>query len=514
MELLEQLEKNAELHPDRIAVMNYSQEEDNLTYMQLKLYSDALAKHINRVEKRKGGTERIKSPVVVYGHKNPYMIVTFLACVKAGYPYCPVDISNPYERVIDIINEVNPSFVFALEELPFENANIVALNEIKRICNSKALEECNLKNVLNEDVFYILFTSGSTGKPKGVEITYDCLNHFLYWSSEIVNRFKIDDLVFINQAPFSFDLSVMDLYTNLYMGGTLYMIDKEVQMSFPHLLPALSQSNASVWVSTPSFADLCLSDKKFSQELLPQLKVFLFCGEVLRNATALKLIERFPEAQIINTFGPTETTVAVTEQVITKELAQQKQALPIGKAKPGTEIEIWDENFHRLRNNNVGEIVIIGNTVAKGYFNNPIETEKVFIKAIKNGKEYKAYRTGDKGYIDNNGVLHYSGRIDKQIKLNGYRIEIGDIEKNLLKLEAISNAVVLPKFKDDKVKSLTAFVTLHAAKDQEREDIKIIKRQLKELIPEYMIPKKIKILRIMPMNNNGKVDRKKLEGLL
>ena len=376
--------------------------------------------------------------------------------------------------------------------------------------------EHNTADLSEDDIYYILFTSGSTGKPKGVQVTYRCLNNFLKWTSSIITRYDSSHLIFLNQAPFSFDLSVMDLYTSLYMGGTLYILNKSIQMSFPLLVDALAGSDTSVWVSTPSFAEMCLSDKKFSQGLMPNLRVFLFCGEVLTNSTALKLIDRFPEAKIINTYGPTESTVAVTEQIVTKELAEKEEPLPIGRAKKNTTIEIWDDNDNKAENGVSGEIIIIGDTVAAGYYNNPEETKKAFIQVNRNNTVMSAYKTGDNGYIDDAGVLYYIGRKDNQIKLNGYRIEIGDIEENILKLNTVSKVVVIPKYRNGRVKYLAAFLTLSEDynKEKEREKIQYLKNKLREMLPEYMIPKKWNILNAMPVNVNGKIDRKKLEEMI
>ncbi|MEE0746890.1 MAG: D-alanine--poly(phosphoribitol) ligase subunit DltA [Anaerovoracaceae bacterium] len=514
MFLLDRIKEIAEQSPDKIALINQNNIEDStLTYRELELYSDRLAQFILLKDDNTNCVGE-KKPIIVYGHKNPYMIVAFLACAKAGHPYCPIDISSPYERVVDIIEEVKPEIIFALEPLEYEE--ILPLEKVKAICKADNNGD-SIKPVDSENVFYILFTSGSTGKPKGVEITYACLNNFLAWISDVVDRYDIEELTFINQAPFSFDLSVMDLYTNLYMGGTLNLIDKDVQMNFAKLFANLKESSASIWVSTPSFADMCLTDKSFSKELMPEMRLFLFCGEILTNTTAQKLLERFPAAKIVNTYGPTESTVAVTEQEITKEIAFRKEPLPIGKAKKGTKIEIWNQEDRNAGCNEDGEIVIIGNTVARGYFNNTEETRASFLTIAKKGKSYRAYKTGDKGFLDGEGILHYIGRKDHQIKLNGYRIEIGDIEKNMMKLETILNATVIPKYKDGKVKNLVAFVTISESekeKRNKRESIKILKEGLRKWVPEYMIPKKWEIIDMMPMNSNGKIDRKKLEELL
>lgn len=154
------------------------------------------------------------------------------------------------------------------------------------------------------------------------------------------NRKEKDGKVFLNQAPFSFDLSVMDLYTCLACGGTLVTMDRTVQADFSRLISFFKKSNIGVWVSTPSFADICLSDKNFSQALLPELSVFLFCGETLTNITAKKLQQCFPTVKIMNTYGPTETTVAVTEVLVSPELEEAENPLPVGRIKPGSFLEI------------------------------------------------------------------------------------------------------------------------------------------------------------------------------
>lgn len=223
--------------------------------------------------------------------------------------------------------------------------------------------------VSGKDTWYIIFTSGSTGTPKGVQISADCLNHYLDWSVGLGSAAEEKDgQVFLNQAPFSFDLSVMDLYTSLASGGTLYCLEKTVQSDYRLLMQSLGASKANVWVSTPSFAEVCLSEKSFSEELLPKLQVFLFCGETLGNRTVQKLQERFPKAAVVNTYGPTESTVAVTDVLVTPQMARETEPLPVGRAKPGTRIEIRDEAGTVLPDGEKGEIIILGDTVSTGYY--------------------------------------------------------------------------------------------------------------------------------------------------
>lgn len=505
MNILNQLDFYAQNHGQNVAIRLG---EQNLTYQQLGDYSDRLAAYIQRT------CGDNKSPVIVYGHKGLAMILCFLASVKSGRPYCPLDISMPDSRVSTIADMVEPSISFVLEETDANLKNSLSLEETVRIIEENRETIDPRYRVSGEDIFYIIFTSGSTGQPKGVQITANNLNHYLEWSVDLgTAREEKQGKVFLNQAPFSFDLSVMDLYTCLAGGGTLYLLDKKTQTDFKALIPALSESGAAVWVSTPSFADMCMADREFNAELLPDLNLFLFCGETLTNATVIKLMDRFPKAVIMNTYGPTESTVAVTEISITRELAHMIQPLPVGKAKPGTVLEIHKKDGSLARPGESGEIIITGDTVSAGYFRQEELTRKAFFTSMRDGKPCRAYRTGDKGYLDKHGNLFYQGRIDLQVKLNGYRIEIEDIEKNIIRLDDISHAVVVPNMKDGKVKSLTAFVMGSISPENSFQFSKEMKEKLKALLPAYMIPKKIIHMESLPMNNNGKVDRKQLGGL-
>lgn len=511
MQLLENIKRYAQESPERIAVRNDSCQETILTYEALEHFSDMLAAYIYQ------NVPKDKSPIIVYGNKNPYMLVIFLACIKTAHPYCPIDTTTPQERMADMIEMIQPHIVFATEPLQNDFLQIIPLEEIVQICNEQ--KDKKIASVIQgEDIFYILFTSGSTGKPKGVEITAGCIDRFLQWSEAMVRPYQDDDFIFLNQSPFSFDLSVMDVYTSLYTGGTLYIIDDTIQDKFKRVLQAMEQSGAVVWVSTPSLVDMCLMSKKFSQNLLPRLKMLFFCGEVLSNTTAKLLMERFPNADIINAYGPTEATVAVTSQLITKDLVEDENALPVGKPKPNCSIEIWRTDGTLAEMNETGEIVIKGDTVGRGYFGQPELTEKAFVPYFRDQVQRHAYKTGDQGYLDGDGVLHFGGRSDMQLQLHGYRIELSDIEQNLLRLGMVSGAAVIPKLDDnDKLRRLAAFVVVTpdtAETNDEQKARQMIKGALKQRLPEYMIPSKIIFLSELPRNQNGKIDRKKLQMLV
>ena len=482
----------------------------SLSYRQLWDFSDKLAFYIQK------NLKHDKSPLIVYGHKNPFMIVCFLACVKSGRAYCPVDMYIPKERFESIVNKINPPMIFSIEDVKIENKNVLSLSEIKDIIINTNDKIDSIHCVKENDIFYIIFTSGSTGEPKGIQITYSCLNNFLKWSSTLGDlNFKNDHFNFINQASLSFDLSVMDLYTSLYTGSTLWCLDKTVQSNYNLLFDSLKKSNVNVWVSTPSFVDMCLISDEFNYNLLNNIKTFIFCGETLQNNVAKKLMRRFPNSKVINTYGPTESTVAISSIEISNEIVDKYDPLPIGKAKPGTFVFIQDKIGNNLPENNKGEIVIVGDTVSTGYFKDKERTDKSFGTKLINNIPYRSYKTGDEGYIKDD-LLFYSGRIDFQIKLHGYRIELGDIENNLMKIKNVENAVVIPIKKDNVITDLASYIVFKDKIDKENKlSTSIsIKKELEKLLPKYMIPKKIIFIDKMPMTNNSKIDRKKLSEAL
>ena len=513
MDILSEICNTAAKHPDRTAVTNGSQ---SCTYEELWRYSGILACVLH---------ERIPKgqPVPVYGHKSPWMPVCFLACVRSGHPYCPVDTSVPTDRVRRILQLIPAGTLLMTEDAPHPDPEgghcLLSLEELRRICGAVETTEPGSGReeaadaipdpswaVAGGDIFYIIFTSGSTGIPKGVQISAECLFHFLDWSVGLGGMSEAKrGAVFLNQAPFSFDLSVMDLYTCFALGGTLYCLEKRVQADYRLLMQALKDADPGVWVSTPSFAELCLAEPGFDSGLLGGLSVFLFCGERLTNRTARRLARAFPAAAIINTYGPTESTVAVTDITVTPDLCDAEDPLPVGRPKPGTRILIRDESGRELPEGSTGEIVILGDTVSPGYYGREDLTRKAFF-TVSEPFPCRGYRTGDAGYMKD-GILYFNGRIDLQVKYHGYRIELEDIEQNLCRLPQVEQAVVIPSVRAGKVSGLDAWVVAAGAFEEAS-----VKEELRKLLPDYMVPRHIRPIERIPMTPNGKADRKALEG--
>jgi len=497
---------------------------ERISYGELRSASDALALLLCEADPA-------YRPVVVYGHKSPLMIACFLACAKSGRAYVPVDIVYPDLRVIDILDQLGAPIVLNtttrdLTPLAAHAGRIVSLKELECCRTEKASEpSASFQAVSGDDTFYILFTSGSTGRPKGVEVTAECVDNFWAWMTD---EFAEDGhsantpRVLFNRAPFSFDLSLTDIALGLGAGDTMFALAEEDEDNLARGFEALGRAGIDFWCSTASFADMCLRDPSFSRELLPRVKTFFFVGETLKNATAAKLLERFDGCEVINGYGPTESTDLVTSVSITREMCERNEPLPVGRPMPGCELHILDpDTLAPLPRGEQGELFIVGDTVAKGYFGRADLTQAVFASCPPSiAGNRRSYRTGDAAFLDESGMLHFRGRLDFQIKLHGFRIELGEIESALRRLDDIEDACVLPIERRGAISHLSACVVANTPAADESETANdferalAVKEHLRESLPEYMVPRNIVFLPELPLNANGKVDRKRLQELV
>lgn len=479
--------------PDRIC---FWETERQFTYGELKQASDSLAAYLEQhyADHR---------PIVIYGDLEIEMLAAFLGSVKAGHAYIPIEANTPQERIEMILEVAQPAAIIAIEPWPAIATTADLIENTAEIFAAGTTPSLTAP-VLADDTFYIIFTSGTTGVPKGVQISHNNLLSFLNWE---LNDFGLTEgLRFLSQAPYSFDLSVMDTYPALTSGGSLTPLPKKIINDFKQLFATLPQMDVEVWVSTPSFMDICLMEPTFDEVHAKNLRYFLFCGEEMPKATALKLQERFPSAHIFNTYGPTEATVAVSGVELTPALLAAYDRVPIGYRKEDTRIVILDENGTALPDGEVGEIIIAGPSVSKGYMHNPEKTAAAFFTY----EGQAAYRTGDAGRLEN-GLLLYDGRLDFQVKLHGYRIELEDIDHHLNEVTYVRQAMVVPKYQNHKVQQLVAYVV--AADNPFEKDFaltKAIKEELGKTVMDYMIPQRFVYVERLPLTANGKIDRKGL----
>lgn len=493
-DVIKKIEEIAINDPDRV-VYDYLGETN--TYGELKKRSDAWAHKILSLDIPE------HDPIMIWGGQNFEMIASFLGSVKAGHAYIPIASYSNAERLTMIQEVSQAQTVLAIDELPDVDVSKLTVVKPEDVAEGDyTIDEDSY--VEGDDNFYIIFTSGTTGKPKGVQISHNNLLSFVNWE---LSDFNLPDHPsFLAQAPYSFDLSVMSLYPALTAAGKLVVLPHDVTQNFAQLFATLPKMQFNVWVSTPSFAQMCFLDKTFNGEHHPDLTHFLFCGEELPHSEAAMLKKKFPNSHIFNTYGPTETTVAVTQVEITDEILEKYDRLPIGRAKKDTRITIDTSKGDKPGE---GEIIIEGPSVSKGYMNNPEKTEAAFFK--NSDDKYPSYRSGDAGFFDGD-MLFYRGRIDFQIKFNGYRIELEEINFYLSKNELVRYGVAAPKYnKDHTVKQIVAEIELKDGvrrKYSDAELTKLIREDLSKNVMPYMIPQRYVYRDALPISQNGKVDIK------
>ena len=454
---------------DKLAVCGSNKD---LTWNELKKEVEFLKEKFSKYNLPKG------HPVVIYGHKESDFIVSMVACMSLGYPYIPIDTIYPKSRVEKIVNIVKSSLTINIIE------------------NNISFNETNISTTyyLDDPIVYIIFTSGSTGEPKGVQITQNSILDFDKWLS---HDFGFSNkTVFMNQAPFSFDLSVYEVVGFLSLGATIVLNSKEIIENHIEYFERLKKYSCDAWISTPSFISKLLLSDLFTQNNLKDLKTFLFCGEVLPANTVKRIKNSFPSSIVLNTYGPTEATVATTLVEITSEIIEKySKSLPVGYVKEGTVI-----NLLNIDEQNIGEMEIIGDNVSIGYFKNDELNSQKFEKKY----EKRSFRTGDFGYFED-GLLFFANRKDELIKLHGYRIELGEIDKEILSNINIVDSITIPLKRGGEVAKLISFVI-----SKSKVDIEELKNSISTNLPYYMVPSDIVAIDSFPYNANHKIDKNEL----
>ncbi|MGN1349069.1 MAG: AMP-binding protein [Acutalibacteraceae bacterium] len=437
--MIELLKKSFFKEPDKIA---YATSSESITYN--RLWSDA-----SKLAFKLRGS---KKPVIVKGHKQVYMITSFLACIMASRPYIPCDSSLPEARIKKIAG--------------LSGADTVLDGSIS--CDGEALTEFSEND---EDTVYIIYTSGSTGEPKGVPISRGNLKAFIKWITSLPALESAKGKTVLNQAIFSFDLSVADIYFSLCTSSTLFALTSDEEKDPAVITRLIGKSQATAAVMTPTFAKYCMTAPEFQKVNIPCLSSIFFCGELLEPKTAAKLFDRFSGIRIINAYGPTEATCAVTAAEITKS-DLSGEYLPCGEVKNSTcEIKI-----------DSGEIALSGASVFKGYLGS---------ERLKGH-----YMTGDKGEITD-GKLFCFGRKYGYIKYKGHRIELEEIRRSISEIENVEQCSVFT-IGEKTVLGIAACVTAENLTESE------IKEKLLCELPPYMIPKTVKIRNKISFNGNGK----------
>lgn len=354
---------------------------------------------------------------------------------------------------------------------------------------------------------YLLFTSGSTGEPKGVPISQANVRSYVQY---ICDRYGVNERDrFSQEFDMTFDLSVHDMFVCWERGACLFCVpDKSV------MAPAkfIRDHQLTMWFSVPSVVGLLAKMRLLSPGCFPSLRYSLFCGEALSAAYAQLWQDAAPHSILENLYGPTETTIAITRYRWDRTKSAEEclnGIVPIGWIFEGQRFRITDAEGEAVPIGECGELCLSGSQVTTGYRNNQRKTQEQFVRLPGEGQTLW-YRTGDLVKQDISGCIYYLGRIDHQVKIRGYRVELQEIEAVLHKLCGTEQVVsVAWPVSNGSADGVVAFVSGVGSVDQDR-----VLARCSEVLPDYMVPKKIYLIDEMPLNPNGKIDRRKLASLL
>ena len=503
-------EETAKKYPRYIAVDDHG---EKTTYRKLDQEANKLANFIRKLNILPNNR------ICILLEKNINQYLSILGILKSGACWVPLSKNFPDERLKSIISNIKPSLIITDKESLIKHNKILSKINILTIDGNIEHKEnvFSKKDYINEskikpknintsyDLAYIIFTSGSTGLPKGVMISHQNTSEYLRNKSSYFKP-KVK-LRFAHISEITFDPSIFDIFVCWTHAGTVVPFNKNSYRINPNNF-FLNNKKINVIFSLPSFVNKLLDETDDNKtSCLRNLKHIIFTGEPIPKDLTNKIYKKFKDIQIYNAYGTTETSIISNWNVVNKKLGKEKH-ISIGNVLPNIKYLLIDENGNP--NKNKGEICFSGEQISNGYWDNEYLNNKHFIRLSDNGKYFiKYYKTGDIVRKDNSGNLYLDGRVDNQVKINGYRIELEEIENNLNELNDVKNIVALTHSQNQK-KKLFLFIFVDSNVDLKKVEINIA-NYIKNNFPIYMVPSNIYYLqKDFPRNSNGKVDKNKL----
>lgn len=487
-------EQQAARTPEQNAVVFENQQ---LTYTQLNTRANQLAHYLQTLGV---GSETV---VALCVERSLDMLVGLLGILKAGGAYLPLDPILPNERLAFMVKDAGASAIVTQQQL----AECFSTQAIPVICTdtdweiiARQPDENLLSEVTPENLVYVIYTSGSTGKPKGVAIEHRQLLNYLHG---ILERLDLPlGSSFATISTIAADLGNTAIFPTLCTGGCLHVISQE-RATNPEALTEYCDRHAIDCLKiVPSHLKALLS-ASHPEKIMPRKRLILG-GEALSWQFVEKLRQYAPDCQILNHYGPTEATVGVLTYEI--ESRDRSETVPLGRAIANTQIYILDHHLRPVPIGVAGELYIGGDSLARGYLNQPELTSDRFIGNPFNDG-LRLYKTGDLARYLPDGNIEFLGRIDDQVKIHGFRIELSEVESVLKEHPDIRETVVLAREDEPGNKRLIAY---GVPKQQSEFSVSELRNFLKEKLPEYMVPSAFVRLKALPLTPNGKVDRQAL----
>lgn len=484
--IVSMVEKTVAQYPHSVAVRGV---EGTLCYAELNAAANQLA-HYLRTEHGADIQAANESVIGVCLERTIWLPAIILGILKSGCAYVPLDPALPESRLHYIAKDANLCLLIS-------NGPRLAINDCHTIFwqphQISDFPNTNPKNLAApNDLAYVIYTSGSTGAPKGVEILHRNSVSMLHWAQQSFVQEHITDVLF--STSLNFDLSIFELFLPLITGNTCVIVDNILTLPESGLQVSL--------INTVPSAMRALLENNGIPDCV---KAINLAGEALPQDLLNGIFHACPAVLVRNLYGPSEDTTYSTEMQFAGPVSG---SVPIGTTIIGSGFAVLDHQFQPLPVGIVGELFLCGEGVARGYRNQPTLSEQKFLNlSLFDLPDSQYYRTGDLVKVSPQGTLYYYGRADEQLKINGFRIEPGEIESIIRQSGMASDAVVVMQNISGQSK-LVAYLVSQGMFDHQK-----FRTYLSSRLPVYMLPDAVELLPQMPLNSNGKVDKKRLPQL-
>ena len=519
-QLQDYLTRSAERDPDRCALVL---DPERVTYGELEDLTNRMARVLRAHGVAPG------SRVCVIAAKTPWTIAGLIAVLKAGGAYVPVDSASPPARVARIFTAAEPSVVLADASAVKLLDGLIDMGALGRGVTpigalDGPLEGAYFRSAFNrsdtafasadhlglrgsaDDIAHLLFTSGSTGIPKGVAITHANVTAFVDWAVKYFGTSPTDRIS--GHPPLHFDLSTFDIYGTLAAGAELHLVPGALGVNPAALAALIRDHRLTQWFSVPSVLTYMAKFDVVAQDDFPDLERLLWCGEVLPTPVLAHWMRRLPHVEFTNLYGPTEATIASSYYTVPRCPVDETAAVPIGVPCDGEELLVLDAELRPVPTGEIGDLYIAGVGLSPGYWRDPEKTAQVFLTdpSVPQGSGKRVYRTGDLARVEEDGLVHFLGRTDSQIKSRGYRIELGEIEAAVNSVPVIRECAVVGV--DTGGFEGTTICCAYSTLDGADAPGHMLRQEISALVPAYMQPAHWMQLPSLPKNVNGKIDRK------